>query len=136
VVTYFLTHQYCLVVLVRLWDCGLDLRFLADAQICKLATPGSRICQSAFLPRRDVGALQAFNSALDRIVVQVGTFTNTYTYASIGYANPDAVTQIANGLSSTTYAYDNNAFRDNYVVGHTDRDLDKPRAKHLPWCGN
>jgi hypothetical protein len=24
------------------------------------------------------------------------------------YASPDAVTQIANGLSSTTYAYDNN----------------------------
>ena len=26
----------------------------------------------------------------------------------MGYANPDAVTQIANGLSTTTYAYDNN----------------------------
>src|SRR5262245_1442575 len=25
-----------------------------------------------------------------------------------GYANPDAVTQIANGLSTTTYSYDNN----------------------------
>jgi hypothetical protein len=24
-----------------------------------------------------------------------------------GYANPDAVTQIANGLSTTTFAYDN-----------------------------
>src|SRR5258708_21909996 len=32
----------------------------------------------------------------------------TYTYAGMGYANPDAVTQIANGLSTTTYAYDNN----------------------------
>src|SRR5260221_3683375 len=31
----------------------------------------------------------------------------TYTYAGMGYANPDAVTQIANGLSTTTYAYDN-----------------------------
>src|ERR1700730_19206286 len=29
-------------------------------------------------------------------------------YVWIGYANPDAVTQIANGLSTTTYAYDNN----------------------------
>src|SRR6516164_449782 len=26
----------------------------------------------------------------------------------MSYANPDAVTQIANGLSTTTYAYDNN----------------------------
>ena len=29
-----------------------------------------------------------------------------YTYSGIGYANPDAVTQIANGLSTTTYGYD------------------------------
>src|SRR6267143_2267791 len=27
--------------------------------------------------------------------------------SSMGYANPDAVTQVANGLSTTTYAYDN-----------------------------
>jgi YD repeat-containing protein len=26
----------------------------------------------------------------------------------MGYANPDAVTQVGNGLSTTTYAYDNN----------------------------
>lgn len=26
----------------------------------------------------------------------------------MGYANPDAVTQIANGLSTTTFSYDNN----------------------------
>src|SRR6266571_2560544 len=32
----------------------------------------------------------------------------SYSYAGMGYANPHAVTQIANGLSSTTYAYDNN----------------------------
>jgi RHS repeat-associated protein len=30
-----------------------------------------------------------------------------YQPPPIGYANPDAVTQIANGLSTTTYAYDN-----------------------------
>jgi RHS repeat-associated protein len=30
------------------------------------------------------------------------------TYSPMDYADPDAVTQIANGLSSTTYAYDNN----------------------------
>ena len=31
-----------------------------------------------------------------------------YPYAGTGYANPDAVTQIANGLSTTTFSYDNN----------------------------
>jgi YD repeat-containing protein len=33
---------------------------------------------------------------------------NLYTYSQTGYANPDAVTQIANGLSTTTFTYDNN----------------------------
>ena len=33
-------------------------------------------------------AFQVFNSALDGIVVQVGTVTSTYTYASTGYAIP------------------------------------------------
>ena len=37
-----------------------------------------------------------------------GRLRAAYTYASTGYANPDAATQIANGLSTTTYAYDNN----------------------------
>jgi RHS repeat-associated protein len=32
--------------------------------------------------------------------------TNNYTYAQTGYANPDAVTQIANGISTTTLSYD------------------------------
>jgi YD repeat-containing protein len=31
----------------------------------------------------------------------------SHPYAGIGYANPDAVTQVGNGLSTTTYAYDN-----------------------------
>jgi YD repeat-containing protein len=31
-----------------------------------------------------------------------------YSYAGAAYVNPDAVTQIANGLSTTTFAYDNN----------------------------
>jgi hypothetical protein len=31
-----------------------------------------------------------------------------YSYTGAAYANPDAVTQIANGLSTTTFAYDNN----------------------------
>jgi hypothetical protein len=30
-----------------------------------------------------------------------------YPYAGPAYANPDAVTQIANGLSTTTFSYDN-----------------------------
>jgi hypothetical protein len=30
-----------------------------------------------------------------------------YRYVGTGYANPDAVTQIANGVSTTTYSYDN-----------------------------
>jgi hypothetical protein len=30
------------------------------------------------------------------------------TNSPIGYAKPDAVTQIANGVSTTTYSYDNN----------------------------
>ena len=32
----------------------------------------------------------------------------SYANFPIGYANPDAVTQIANGLSTTTFTYDNN----------------------------
>ena len=31
-----------------------------------------------------------------------------YTNSPAGYANPDAVTQIANGLSTSTFSYDNN----------------------------
>jgi RHS repeat-associated protein len=32
----------------------------------------------------------------------------SYSYAGAGYANPHAVTSIGNGLSTTSYAYDNN----------------------------
>src|SRR5882762_4252381 len=32
----------------------------------------------------------------------------SYRYAGMSYANPHAATQIANGLSTTSYAYDNN----------------------------
>src|SRR6516165_10331895 len=31
-----------------------------------------------------------------------------YSYGGVTYANPDAVTQIANGLSTSTFTYDNN----------------------------
>ena len=34
--------------------------------------------------------------------------TYTYTYLGTGYANPHAVSQIANGQSTTTYSYDQN----------------------------
>src|SRR3989344_1739170 len=36
------------------------------------------------------------------------TVTDTYTYAGTNFANPHAVTQIANGTATTTFAYDNN----------------------------
>jgi len=34
--------------------------------------------------------------------------TTTYTYGSTGYANPDAVTSLSDGLTTTTYSYDQN----------------------------
>jgi hypothetical protein len=37
-----------------------------------------------------------------------GVSTSTYTYAGTGYANPHAVTQIANGVSTSTFVWDNN----------------------------
>ena len=43
----------------------------------------------------------------------IGNITNksdqgAYEYAETGYANPQAVTSIGNGVATTTYAYDNN----------------------------
>ena len=60
------------------------------------------------IPSATWPTLRATISAFEGIVVYVWTVTKSYTYASTGYANPDAVTQIGNGLSTTTYAYDNN----------------------------
>jgi YD repeat-containing protein len=34
--------------------------------------------------------------------------SSRYPYGGTGYADPDAVTQIGNGLSTTTFTYDNN----------------------------
>src|SRR5262245_61755755 len=34
--------------------------------------------------------------------------SGSYSYAGMGYANPHAVTSIGDGLSTTTYSYDNN----------------------------
>jgi RHS repeat-associated protein len=38
----------------------------------------------------------------------VPSLTKTYSYAGIKYANPHAPTQIADGVSTTTFVYDNN----------------------------
>jgi uncharacterized protein RhaS with RHS repeats len=38
----------------------------------------------------------------------LGVYSRGYTYGGMAYMNPDAVTQIANGLSTTTFTYDNN----------------------------
>jgi RHS repeat-associated protein len=37
-----------------------------------------------------------------------GVSTSTYTYAGTGYANPNALTTLSNGLSTTTFQFDNN----------------------------
>jgi hypothetical protein len=47
---------------------------------------------------------QRYNSRM-RAVISIG---GSYPCAGTGYADPDAVTQIANGLSTTTFRYDNN----------------------------
>src|SRR6266849_6509995 len=39
--------------------------------------------------------------------IALAVASGSYPYAGAGYANPDAVTQIASGLSNTTYAYEN-----------------------------
>jgi YD repeat-containing protein len=49
-------------------------------------------------------------SCMDRLDVYMRTAapgaSRGYPYAGIAYANPDAVTQIANGLSTTSLSYD------------------------------
>ena len=66
------------------------------------------------------GALQAIPIPTEHVKCESdsGTFTymrtaalcpsSRYPYRGMAYANPDAVTQIANGLSTTTFQYDNN----------------------------
>ena len=46
-----------------------------------------------------------YNSRMRAVISPDG---GTYPYAGMGYANPDAVTSMGNGLSTTTYTYDNN----------------------------
>jgi RHS repeat-associated protein len=46
--------------------------------------------------------------AVKGLPISLGSTTsNTYAYSGTGYANPHALTQLSNGLSTTSYAYDN-----------------------------
>jgi RHS repeat-associated protein len=59
----------------------------------------------------NIGSAKAIDESILAVkpipAVATSSSVNLYTYAGTGYANPDAVTQIANGLSTTTFAYDN-----------------------------
>src|SRR5258706_3395968 len=48
--------------------------------------------------------LNGYNSLM-RVIVQPDV--GPYSHAGTGYANPDAVTQIASGYSTSTFSYDN-----------------------------
>ena len=50
----------------------------------------------------------AFEGASSTTTLPQTSTTTTYTYTQTGWANPDAVTSVGNGLSTTTYGYDNN----------------------------
>ena len=52
-----------------------------------------------------------------------------YPYAGTGYADPDAVTQIANGLSTTTFTYDaeNGRWHDYNICLRLCKPLDRAR---------
>src|SRR6266480_2087474 len=56
---------------------------------------------------------------------------SSYPYIGMGYANPDAVTQIATGLSSTTYAYDNNGNLTSAGTGSATTTYTYDYANHL-----
>jgi len=60
-------------------------------------------------------------------------------YAGTGYASPDAVTQIANGLSTTTYTYDNNGNLtqktiDGTTTTHVWVCVPKTQVRRYWWC--
>jgi YD repeat-containing protein len=61
-----------------------------------------RGCRYAF-PRRCVFS-PGYNSCVGTVI---SPDRGAYSYAGTGYADPDAVTQIANGLSTTSFQYDN-----------------------------
>jgi YD repeat-containing protein len=73
-------------------------------------------------------------------VTATGIYRMGYTNSPIGYANPDAVTQIANGLSTTTFTYDNNGNVTQKTVDDTTTtyvyDYDSPpRSSRTGPCG-
>jgi hypothetical protein len=56
--------------------------------------------------RRVTAVSQGYNYSHMRAIISPDG--GAYSYADTDYANPDAPTQIANGLSTTTFTYDNN----------------------------
>jgi RHS repeat-associated protein len=54
------------------------------------------------------GACDEAMTALKADTTQGLVTTTVYTYGQTGYANPDALTSINNGISTTTYTYDAN----------------------------
>jgi RHS repeat-associated protein len=100
---------------------GNDTYFTGD--IDELAVWNSTLSQNDFLTLYNVGLGYGYPWGTSTLATStynfqsytydaLGNFTskasNKYTYGGTGYANPDAVTQIANGVSTTTLAYDNN----------------------------
>ena len=83
--------------------------YVAGAWKAAAATPGS---ESMTINSTGSCNIDAAMAAIKPPGVTVATTTsvstNVYTYAGTGYANPHAATQIANGLSTTTYSYDQN----------------------------
>ena len=66
------------------------------------------------------GACDEVMAALKAASTTQGIATTTvYTYGQTGYANPDAVTSISDGVSTTTYAYDANGNLVQKSVGGT-----------------
>ena len=70
-----------------------------------------------------------------------------YPYAGTSYADPDAVTQIANGLSTTTFTYDNNGnvtqkttdgtttiVRDGLAISRVDEEFLAILREPPPWA--
>jgi len=55
---------------------------------------------------RSIDLMVVAVKAADGVVSEIGS--NTYTYAGTGYANPHTLTELSNGVSTSTFAYDNN----------------------------
>jgi len=79
-----------------------------DTGSYKLAqpTPGTETMTRNFSPNDNNDDLAVI--AVKGIAQSNTASTSVYTYGQIGNADPDAVTQIATGYSTTTYSYDQN----------------------------